>query len=383
MDDIGSSFITFVAAAVPTGDASGTLGGLLFFIGLAIGVSFFCSMLEAGLLSTPPSYIETQAEKSPRATSWFQKAKEDVDEPLTAILTLNTFAHTFGAAGAGAQAVGVFGSQWAAVITFILTILILVFSEIIPKTLGAVYWKQLFVFNAYSLRVLVPIFYPVVSVFKRMMNGITPHEKAPTITRAEFEIMATIGSEEGSLDESEHRILKNLLHLDRVQVGDIMTPRTVMMAFPKQTTIAEVMADKKAIPYSRIPVYQDHIDDILGFALRHDILQHAADDKDNVPLGDLVREMHVVPETLPVTKAMDEFMQRKQHIFLVIDEYGGTAGIISLEDVVESLLGVEITDESDIAADLRLLAQQRAERQRMLQQAAGNSGYNPPHLASG
>ncbi len=377
MDDIGS-YISLLAATVPTGEVSGSVGGLLLFISIAIGVSFLCSMLEAGLLSTPSSYIETQAQTFPRAMRWFQQAKEDVEEPITAILTLNTFAHTVGAAGAGAQAVGVFGNQWAAVITFILTLLILVLSEIIPKTVGAVYWKQLFVFNAYSVRLLVVLLYPAVWAFKRMTHIITPDEKAPTITRAEFEIMAGIGSEEGSLEESEHRILKNLLHLDKVQVGDIMTPRTVMLAFPEEMTVGEVMADKKAIPYSRIPVYKEHIDDILGFVLRHDILQYAAEDKDDIKLQSMVREMHVVPETLAVTKAMNEFMTRKQHIFLVIDEYGGTAGIISLEDVVESLLGVEITDESDIAADLRALAQQRAERQRILQKAAGTTDYSSP-----
>ncbi len=373
MNDIGS--YSFVAAAIPAGDGSGSIGGLLLFISVALAVSFFCSMLEAGLLSTPSSYIETQAKNNPRATLWMQKAKENVDEPLTAILTLNTFAHTIGAAGAGAQAVGVFGNQWAAIITLILTILILVFSEIIPKTVGAVYWKQLYIFNAYSVRILSPIFYPLVVIFKRMMRAITPHEKSPTITRAEFAVMATIGSQEGSLAESEHRILKNLLHLDRVQVGDVMTPRTVMMAFDGETTINEAMADKKAIPYSRIPVYHENIDNVLGFVLRHDILQHAAEDQDDVQLKTLVREMYVILPTMPVIKVMDEFMQRKQHIFLVADDYGGTAGIISLEDVVESLLGVEITDESDIVADLRSLAQERVQRQRLLQEATGTSGY--------
>jgi CBS domain containing-hemolysin-like protein len=357
-----------LAAAAPAGgEVSGTVSGLLFYIVLAIAVSFLCSMLEAGLLSTPTSFIEAKAQMGTRAGDWFQKAKEDVDEPISAILTLNTFAHTIGAAGAGAQAVGVFGSQWAAVITVILTLLILIFSEIIPKTIGAVYWQQLFTFNAYMLKVLLVLLFPAVWAFKAMTRFITPKDKFPTVTRAEIEMMASIGSEEGNLEEKEHRILSNLLHLDKVQVGDIMTPRTVMLALSQEITISDIMVDQKAIPYSRIPVYNGHIDDIVGFVLRHDILQAAAEDRDDVPLKAMVREMHVVPETLPVTKVLDDFMLRKQHIFLVIDEYAGTAGIITLEDAVESLLGVEITDESDVAEDLRTLAAERAERQKALQ----------------
>ena len=375
------SFYTILAAAAPTGgEASGTVGGLLLYIIIAIGFSFLCSMLEAGLLSTPTTYIETEAQTGSRAGKWFQKAKEDVDEPISAILTLNTFAHTVGAAGAGAQAVGVFGSAWAGIITIILTLLILIFSEIIPKTIGAVYWKQLFAFNSYAIHILVLILYPAVWSFRALTRLITPNEKMITVTRAEIEMMATISNEEGNLAEREHRILSNLLHLDKVQVGDIMTPRTVMLAFPHAISISEIMQQNKAIPYSRIPVYNGTIDDIVGFVLRHDILQAAAEDRHDQTISDIVRQMHVVPETLPVTKAMDEFMQRKEHIFLVIDEYGGTAGIISMEDAVESLLGVEITDESDLVADLRQLAQQRADRQRRLQASPGTVVVPPINL---
>lgn len=370
--DLLDSLSLILAAAAPGGaEASGTVSGLLLFIVIAIAFSFLCSMLEAGLLSTPMTYIETRAQDGGRAGRWLQAAKEDVDEPIAAILTLNTFAHTVGAAGAGAQAVGVFGSEWAAVITVVLTLLILVFSEIIPKTVGAVYWKQLFVFNAYAIRLLVVLLYPAVWTFRVMTRLITPEERLPTVTRDEIEMMAHISSEEGSLDKKEHRILKNLLHLDKVQVSDIMTPRTVMLAFPQTMTIGEVLTGKKAraLPYSRIPIYRENIDDIAGFVLRHELLKAAAEDQDDTPLSALVRDLHVVPETLPATKVLDEFMQRRAHIFLVIDEYGGTAGIITMEDAVETLLGVEITDESDVVADLRQLAQQRAIRQRELQAA--------------
>lgn len=369
MDDLGS-FISIIAAAAPAGgEVSGTVTGLILFISIAIGFSFLCSMLEAGLLSTPTSYIETKAQSGTRPARWFQKAKEDVDEPIAAILTLNTFAHTVGAAGAGAQAVGVFGSEWAAIITVILTLLILVLSEIIPKTLGAVYWKQLFTFNAVAIQVLVILLYPAVWAFRALTRLITPQEKQLTVTRAEIEMMAHISAEEGSLEEKENRILKNLLQLTNVHVGDIMTPRTVVLAFQQDLTVNEVINGKKAIPYSRLPVYRENIDDVVGFVLRHEVLKLAAEDRDTVTLKEIMRPIHPVPEMLAVTKVLDEFTARKAHIFLVIDEYGGTAGIITMEDAVETLLGVEITDESDVVADLRQLAQQRAERQLDLQRA--------------
>lgn len=365
MDAI-DSFI--LAAAAPTGETSGTLGGLVLFISIAIAFSFLCSMLEAGLLSTPTMFIETKAQDSNRAARWMQRAKENVDEPITAILTLNTFAHTIGAAGAGAQAVGVFGSQWAAVITFVLTLLILIFSEIIPKTVGAVYWKQLFTFNAYAIHILVLLLYPAVWAFKAMTRLITPDAKLPTVTRAEIEMMAHISAEEGSLDENENRILKNLLHLNNVQVGDIMTPRTVVLAFQQDMTVTEVLETSKQrmLPYSRIPIYNENIDNISGFILRYDVLKYAAADRHDMKLRDFLRPINAVPETLTIAKAMNLFMQNQQHILLVIDEYGGTAGVITMEDAMESLLGAEITDESDLVEDLRKLAQQRYVRQQTI-----------------
>ncbi|GAB4513579.1 MAG: CNNM domain-containing protein [Anaerolineae bacterium] len=299
-----------------------------------------------------------------------QRHKQNVEAPITAILTLNTIAHTVGAAGAGAEAVGVFGSEWFGVISAVLTFLILAFSEIIPKTLGAVYSKQLFGFTAYMVQVLITIAYPAVWGFRVMTNLITPDHKEPTVTRTELEMMAQLGATEGALAEKEGRILRNLLHLDGVQVADIMTPRTVVLALQQDTTVGEIVNSKALVPYSRIPIYDTNMDDIVGFVLRFDILKAAANDQHQVPLREFARPLHSVPETLTVAKVLDEFMQRQHHIILVIDEYGGTAGIITMEDAVESLLGVEITDESDVVADLRQLAQQRYSRQQALLQEA-------------
>lgn len=357
-------------ATASGGESVGTIEGLLLFVSLALGFSFLCSILEASILSTPTSYIETQAQSGTRAGRWMRQHKQNIEDPITAILTLNTMAATVGAAGAGAQAVGVFGEQYFFLITAIFTLLILTVSEILPKTLGAVYWKQLFGFTSYTLKLLVLVLYPAVWAFRYVTNRITSDEKMPTVTRRELEVMAQISAVEGALEEKESRILRNLLHLSGVQVADIMTPRTVMFRFQQDMTVRDVIDRHRALPYSRIPVYEDNVDDIVGFVLRHDILTCAAEDRLDVKLKSLARPLHPVPETLSVTRVLDEFISRQEHIFLAFDEHGGTSGIITLEDALESLLGAEITDESDIVADMRQLAQQRYLRQKSLADAS-------------
>ena len=351
------------APAPPSGDGTGTIGGLFAFMFIALGFSFLCSLLEAGILSTSTSYIETQVNTGKRSALLMQKLKQDIDEPISAILTLNTIAHTVGAAGAGAQAVGVFGNEYFGIITAVLTFLILMFSEIIPKTLGAIYWKKLFVFNAYTIRALIILLWPAVWGFRAMTQMLEPEEAQPTVTRTELEVMAQISALEGALEEKENRILKNLLHLNGVPVDDIMTPRTVMLSFQQDMIVGDVVEANRQLPYSRIPIYDDNMDDITGFVLRHDIYKHAADDKESVALKELSRTIHSVPETAAATKVLDTFISRQDQIFLVLDEYGGTAGIVTLEDTLEALLGVEITDESDIATDMRQLATERFEQQ--------------------
>lgn len=362
--DALSDIPSLLAATAPaTGAATGTIGGLLFYISIALGISFLCSILEASLLSIPPSYVEAQAQTGSRAGRLMQKHKANVEAPITAILTLNTIAHTVGASGAGAQAVAVFGEQYFFYITFILTFLILALSEIVPKTLGALYSKQIFAFTAYTIQGMILILYPAVVGFQTMTRLLAPDEKALTVTRGEIEMMAAIGATEGTLKENEGRVLKNLLNLGKVQVGDIMTPRTVMLAFKEDMTVGEVINEHTMLNYSRIPIYKENMDDITGFVLRYDILKRVASDQHDVPLKDLKLDIHLVPETLPVSTVLNEFMARKQHIFLVFDEYSGTSGIVTMEDAVESLLGIEITDESDLVADMRKLAEQRYLRQ--------------------
>ncbi|NJL93116.1 MAG: DUF21 domain-containing protein [Anaerolineae bacterium] len=363
-----------ILAAAATGSASveGSWGGLLLYITVALGISFLCSMLEAILLSSSLSYVQVMAENGRRAGRMMRRFKENLEQPISAILTLNTIAHTVGAAGAGAQAAALFGSQWLGLISAVLTLMILVFSEIIPKTIGATYWRQFIPFAAYAIQVLVILLFPAVKGFEMLNRLLTARagEKEPTVTRSELEVLAQISTGEGALEEKEHLILRNLLHLGNVQVYDVMTPRTVVFALPEDMTIGEVLRVHPLLTYSRIPIYKEGIDEISGFVLRHQILAAAAEDRDSLKLSQLTLLIHTIPETLTVARALQEFIARQEHIFLILDEYGGTSGIITLEDAVESLLGVEITDESDVVADLRTLAKQRYSRQIQALEAA-------------
>lgn len=354
------------AGGPPAGDVAGTWSGLLFYIGIALGLSFFCSILEAVLLSTSPSYVEQYLDKGSRAGRLMHKHKSNLERPISAILTLNTIAHTVGAAGAGAEAVGIFGSEFFGLISAVLTFLILVFSEIIPKTVGATYWRQLMPFAAYSIQFLVISLLPAVWFLEKTTQVLRRTDHEPTITRGDIEAMARISASEGTLQERENRILRNLLHLANIQVETIMTPRTVVFACQQDMTAREVVEAHPILAYSRIPVFNDNMDDITGFVLRHDVYQIVANDEGEKPLRDFQRSIIVVPETTDVATALNEFITRQEHIALVIDEYGGTAGVLTMEDAIETLLGIEITDESDLVTDLRKMAEVRYERQRKL-----------------
>lgn len=364
------NFIVHLAPPMvtPPADAAvtGTWTGLLLYIGIALGISFLCSVLEAILLSTSHSHVQMGVESGTRSARLMQKHKTDVERPISAILTLNTVAHTVGAAGAGAQAVAIFGNEFFGVISAVLTILILVFSEIIPKTIGATYWKQLNAFAAYGIEVLVWLLFPAVWILEKTTQILKSDDVQPTVSRMELETMARIGASEGALQERENRVLRNLLHLTTIQVRTIMTPRTVVLAFRQDATVQQIVDTNPSLPYSRIPIYNEHMDDIAGFVLRHDIFMEYASGNPDTPLINLKRDIGVVPETNSVASALDDFMNKQEHIFLVIDEYGGTAGILTMEDTIETLLGIEITDESDVVADLRKMAEQRFTRQRKL-----------------
>ena len=352
-----------ILAVSPAGGGAGEWGALLTYIIMALGISFLCSIWEAAMLSTPVSHIELLVQEGRQAGFIMQGLRQNVEHPISAILTLNTIAHTVGAAGAGAEATAIFGSQFQGIIFAILTLLILLFSEIIPKTLGAVYAKPLTPFTAHSLRILLLLFKPAVFAFDFFTRAMRPSEEPPTVTRSELQVMARISAEEGGIQERENRVVANLLQLADVQVETIMTPRTVVLMFQEAQTVADIMRSYTFLPFSRIPLYGDSADDVKGYALRHEIYRRAAADEHEVKMRDIARNLEVVPETNSVAQVLDEFIAKQDHIFLVIDEYGGTAGLITLEDTVETLLGIEILDESDRVADLQELARRRYQSQ--------------------
>jgi CBS domain containing-hemolysin-like protein len=256
--------------------------------------------------------------------------------------------------------------------------LMLVLSKIVSRALGWRYWRELLPFSAYALYGLVWGFTPILWALGFLTRRIARDETANVVTRSEIESIAEMSNTSGTLDASEHQILKNLLSLDEVQVSTVMTPRTVMLCFQEDITIGEVLQATEQLPYSRLPIYAQNRDDITGFVLRHEILAGAARDEHQRVLRELRREIISVPEAMSLARFIQELVEKHHHIALVVDEYGGTAGIITMEDAIESLLGVEITDETDLVADLRLLASQRYDRQRTLLGFVMGETSNPP-----
>ena len=340
---------------------------LILYVLLAIGVSFLCSIMEAVLLSITPSYVAALEAEGSSTGPRLRALKNDIDRPLAAILTLNTFAHTLGAAGAGAQAVVVFGDAYIGAFSAVLTLLILVLSEIIPKTLGAVYWRQLAGPIAALIKPLIWILYPLVWLSQQLTKLLArgEGEKEKQVNRAEFAALATLGAEEGVFNARESKILQSLLRFNELQARDVMTPRTVMVAFPASTPVGEVAG--RELRFSRLPVYEDNRDHVTGYVLRGDVLRAMAEDQDERPIGEIQRELLTVPESLPLPGLFERLLERQEHIALVVDEYGGTAGLATMEDVVETLLGMEIVDEADTVHDMQVLARERwAERARTL-----------------
>lgn len=339
--------------------AGGNWTTLWFYVGLALGVSFICSVLEAVLLTTRRPHLEMRKLEGDAGAIVMGHLKSDLDQAISAILTLNTVAHTLGAAGAGAEAAKLFSSQSLGLFSAILTLAILFLSEIIPKTIGAIYWKPLMGPSAYTIRVLIWILYPIVWLSQAVTRALKPKNQGPTVTRAEIEILAQISRREGALDQRELEIIGNLFQLATVRVSDVLTPRTVVFALPQHLTVAEARTLHTDLTYSRIPLFTKHVDDANTFVLRHDLLGVPPEAQETTTLKSLSRPLISVPPDLSIARVLDRFVAEQEHIFVVIDEYGGTEGIITLEDSIETLLGSEIIDESDITVDLRDLAQQR------------------------
>jgi len=332
---------------------------LLFYLFLAIGVSFLCSILEAVLLSITPAHIAVMNERGAKSGKLLRNLKRDIDRPLSAILSLNTIAHTFGAAGVGAQALVVFGNTWVTLTSALVTLAILIFSEIIPKTIGATYWKQLSGFTAHTCRVLIILMWPLVALSKFITRLLAHGARAPSVSREEFRALAQVGTREGVFEEEESNIFLNLIRFSAIRVQDIMTPRVVVKKFQHDTTLGELMEKSDELVFSRYPVYGESDEDISGYVLKADIMLNLARGKPEVRLSDLKREVLFVPEFISLRVLFSQLLAEQEHFAVVVDEYGGLSGVVTMEDVLETLLGIEIVDESDATEDLRKAARDK------------------------
>ncbi|MBU2500063.1 hemolysin family protein [bacterium] len=348
------------AETAGTGDPAAALA-LLLYVLLALLVSFLCSIAEAVLLSLTPPYIEGLAEIRPGRARLLHRLKvEKLDRSLAAILTLNTIAHTVGAIGAGAKAVEVFGNTYFGVFSAAMTLAILFLSEIVPKTIGAVYWRSLTGFTAWFVQVLIWLLYPLLRISELMTWLIARGKKAQVFSRDELAAMANLGERSGALRPDESRIIRNLLLFENLTAGNIMTPRPVMVVLPEGMTVAEAMATAGVRPFTRLPVYRETIDQITGFVLKEDLLRQQLLGREDLTLAELKRDIPTVHENLRLRRLLDIMLEQRQaHIAVVIDEYGGTEGLVTMEDVVETLLGLEIVDEMDENVDMQAYARRR------------------------
>ena len=332
---------------------------LFFYFFLALGVSFLCSLLESIILSITHSHVAVLAKTGSKSSRLLENMKENINKPLAAILTVNTVANVVGAAGVGAQAMKLFGSEWVAILSGLLTLCILIFSEIIPKTLGTVYWRPLAGPAVYMIRGLIYLTYPFVFLSNYFSKIFASENHQQKVSRQEVVAMAEMGEDEGSIREKESDIIENLLNLNDVVAEDVMTPRSVVFALQKDSTVGDVVGEHTPIAFSRIPIFDKDMDDILGFIHRYDLVNKQAEDQFHIKMKDILEPIHTVKQEDSIASILDEFVRRRQQIFMVIDEFGTTTGLITLEDAIETLLGVEIVDEHDSVVDMRKLATEK------------------------
>ena len=334
---------------------------LFFYLFLALFVSFICSIMEAVLLSTSVTFLKTQEKSGHKSATIFIKFKQNIDKPLSAILTLNTVAHTIGAAGVGAQATVVFGDSYFGITSAILTLLILILSEIIPKTIGARYWRELAMISAQAIRVTIFITYPMVIFFPYITRLFTSKKNEQTISRNEISELANIGVEEGVFEKKENKIIQNLIRLKNIRIFEIMTPRVVVTTADENMTLEDFLKNKEFLHFSRIPIYSDNNENISGYVLREIVFEKLAENKTGLKLKDIKREIVAVYTTDPIFKVWEMLLEKKEHIAIIMDEYGGIDGIATMEDIIETLLGFEIVDEKDKITDMQQFARSRWE----------------------
>lgn len=335
---------------------------LIVFVALAIGVSFLCSILEAVLLSITPSFVEASREERPGLAEKLRTLRTDIDRPLAAILSLNTIAHTVGATGAGAQAALVFDDTGVGIFSAVLTLGILVLSEIVPKTLGATHWRALAPFAVRVLPWLIIAQLPLVWMSQWLTRLLTRGGKHAEVSREEITAMTTAGQRLGIIEEDENRVVSNLFRLPEIETHEVMTPRTVIDHVPGEETIMSVTKDRESFPFSRLLVTGETVDEVHGFVLTRELLLAALRGEGGRKVSEFTRELTLVTEETDLDSLMDMLMDRDAHIALVQDDYGGTAGLVTMEDVLETLLGIEIIDEHDEAPDLRVVARKHGKR---------------------
>ena len=332
---------------------------LIFYLFLALIVSFLCSVMESVLLSTTVSFLNVKEESGHKSASIFIRLKNDIEKPLSAILSLNTVAHTIGAAGVGAQATKIFGDIYFGIISAILTLLILVFSEIIPKTIGARYWRRLALVSGIIINIMVIITFPLVIMTNYITKLFSGKINNLPMSREEISAMANIGTEEGILEEKENKIIQNLVRLNTVKVSEIMTPRVVVTVADENMSLEEFLIKKEFLYYSRIPIYSKNSENITGYVFRQTVFEKLAEKKTNLKLRDICREIVVVHEFQSLMSLWETLLEKKEHVALIVDEYGGMAGIVTMEDIIETLLGLEIVDERDRIIDMQQYARER------------------------
>ena len=331
---------------------------LFIYLAIAIGVSFLCSIVESVLLSLNMSHINVIKKENEKVGNLLEKLKTNINESIASILILNTIAHTLGAAGIGAEASRLFGIEYMFYISAVLTLLILFFSEIIPKTIGAQYYKELAKISAYIIKVFIFITYPLIKVSLFITKMISKKGSSHSITREELLETTLLVEDGGLIDEKESDVIENVLSLSKSKVQDILTPRSVVFALEKDTKISDILKTEGVMKFSRIPVYDKTIDNIIGVVFSKQIFQLAIEDK-SANIKDLIVPIFSINENIPVSYTLDMFIKRKEHMFLVTDSYGQTEGIVTLEDCIETLLGLEIMDELDTTEDMRKLAKDR------------------------
>ena len=358
-----------LAALVPQGN----LSLLLTYMILALVVSSICSVLESTLLSTPLSFINTLEQQGAKGVERLKRLKTDIDRPISAILVVNTIANTVGASLVGSEAARLYDSTGVGVVSGVFTFCILVFSEIIPKTIGSTYWRRLAIPASNIIQGLIYVTFPFVWILERLTRRISDSSDQVSVSREDVVAMVTTGAEEGVLEKEENKMIQNLLKLDEIKAHDIMTPSSVVTMAESSQTIRDFYNSDDFAKFSRIPLYEEENDDyVTGYVLKQEILEKLAEDRFNVKLKDLERPILSFQEDESVSTIWEKLLEKKEHICVIIDEYGSMRGIVTLEDVIETMLGFEIVDESDEVVDMQQLAKEQWEEMQSRQKQVMN-----------